>query len=83
MPNHRSAWKRLRQNERRRMTNKSHLSFVRKSIKAFKALDDSEVTRENFSSVTSDIDKSVNKGIMHHRKAARLKSRLSRKVTGS
>lgn len=83
MPTHKSTWKRMRQNEIRRTRNKAHRSFLRKTIKSFKALDDVDSTREQYPGVVSVIDKSVQKGIIHRRKASRLKSKLSRKTSGS
>ena len=80
MPNHKSAWKRMRQNEKRRMMNKKHSSLLRKAIKSFKAIEDSAEAKEQFSALSSRIDKSAKMGIIHHKTAARIKSRLSRKT---
>ena len=73
----------MRQNEVRRMRNKKHRSCLRKSVKAFKALEDAGAAKEQFPSVVSTIDSSVKKGIIHHRTAARMKSRLARKINKS
>ncbi len=80
MPNHKSAWKRMRQNEKRRLMNKKHRSLLRKAIKGFKAIDDSAVAKESFPALASRVDKSAKMGIIHHRTAARIKSRLSRQT---
>ncbi|HER44107.1 MAG TPA: 30S ribosomal protein S20 [Candidatus Eisenbacteria bacterium] len=80
MPNHKSAEKRMRQNEKRRMTNKKHRSLLRKEIKEFKAIEDSAKASESFSALASRVDKSAKMGIIHHRTAARIKSRLSKKT---
>jgi small subunit ribosomal protein S20 len=80
MPNHKSAWKRMRQNEIRRQNNRKHRSVLRKTIKNFMAIEAGAEAKENFPTVVSRIDKSVNKGIIHHRTAARMKSRLSRRT---
>ena len=80
MPNHKSAWKRMRQNEKRRMMNKKHRSLLRKAIKGFKAIEDSAVAKESFPALASRVDKSAKLGIIHHRTAARIKSRLSRQT---
>jgi small subunit ribosomal protein S20 len=68
----------MRQNEKRRIRNKSHRSFLRKAVKSFKALEDAEAAKEQFPMIASVIDKAGKKGIIHRRKAARMKSRLSR-----
>jgi len=81
MPNHKSAWKRMRQNEVRRIRNRDHRSRLRKAIREFRAIEDAEARKERFPRVTSVIDTSVKKGIIHHRTAARIKSRLSRTLS--
>ncbi|MCK4549875.1 MAG: 30S ribosomal protein S20 [Candidatus Krumholzibacteria bacterium] len=80
MPNHKSAWKRMRQNEKRRLMNKKYRSLLRKAIKGFKAIEDSAVAKESFPALASRVDKSAKMGIIHHRTAARIKSRLSRQT---
>lgn len=83
MPTHKSAWKRMRQNEKRRLENKAHRTYLRKAIKSFKALDDPGVAGEQLPGVVSVIDKMTKKGIIHHRTAARIKSRLARQIHGA
>ena len=78
MPNHKSAWKRMRQNEGRRVQNKAYRSYMRKTIKTFRALEDPAAAGEQLPGVVSVIDTMAKKGIIHHRTAARMKSRLSR-----
>ncbi len=83
MPTHKSAIKRMRQNERRRLINKAHRSNLRKSIKSFRDLEKGEASKGQIPHIASTIDKAAQKGIIHHRKAARLKSRLSRKTVSA
>ena len=80
MPNHKSAWKRMRQNEKRRLMNKKHRSLLRKAIKGFKTIEDSAVAKESFPALASRVDKSAKMGIIHHMTAARIKSRLAAKT---
>ena len=80
MPNHKSAWKRMRQNEKRRVMNKKNKTLLRKAIKSFKAIEDSAEAKESYPALTSRVDKSAKMGIIHHRTAARIKSRLARKT---
>lgn len=80
MPTHKSALKRMRQSEITRLRNRADRSHLRGVIKSFKALDEVESARTRLPKVVSIIDKSVKKGIIHPRKAARLKSKLSRKI---
>ncbi len=83
MPNHKSAWKRMRQNETRRERNKMDRTFLRKTIRSYNAQEDAAAVRESFPQVVSAIDKAVKKGIIHHRKGDRLKSRLSKRSNTS
>ena len=83
MPVHKSVVKRMRQNERRRARNRAHRSYLRKEIKTFRTMNDTDSARERFPRTVSAIDKAAKKGIIHHRTAARLKSRLSRNIAGS
>ena len=80
MPNHKSAEKRVRQNEKRRVINRSHRSKVRTYIKRLREALDSgkgEDVQTVLPEVISVIDKSVQKGVMHKNAAARYKSRLT------
>ena len=80
MPNHKSAEKRVRQNEKRRVLNRGNRSKVRTYIKKMRAALDSGKSEEIQSvlpEAISVIDKSVQKGVMHKNAAARFKSRLT------
>ena len=80
MPNHKSCWKRIRQNETRNDINKRYKTFLRHTIKSFNQIDDTKTAKEKFPSVISVIDTARKKGILHRNKAARMKSRLSSKI---
>ncbi|MFO7915913.1 MAG: 30S ribosomal protein S20 [Candidatus Krumholzibacteriales bacterium] len=80
MPEHKSCYKRMRQNEYRRQLNKSFKSHVRKALKDFRALEDPSERKERLPHLLSILDKAVKKGIYHRNKSARLKSRLTRSV---
>ncbi|MDZ7859964.1 MAG: 30S ribosomal protein S20 [Candidatus Krumholzibacteriota bacterium] len=81
MPEHKSCLKRMRQNETRRQINKRYKSFLVHSIRSFKKIEDPEAAKEEFPRITSIIDKSRKKGILHKNKASRIKSRLSKKTS--
>ncbi|UCF03964.1 MAG: 30S ribosomal protein S20 [bacterium] len=83
MPNHKSAWKRMRQNERRRIKNRAQRSYLRKTVKSFSSLDDAESAKQQFPGAAAVIDKAAKKRIIHKRTAARIKSRLSKRFTSS
>ena len=80
MPNHKSAEKRQRQNEKRRVINRNNRGRVRTGIKKLRAALDGGAAGDvqNLLPVTvSLIDKAVQKGVLHRNAAARYKSRLT------
>lgn len=84
MPNHKSAEKRMRQNETRRKINRGNRSRVRTSIKNLRgALDASDAgeVKKLLPETISTIDKAVQKGVLHKNAAARYKSRLTVRAT--
>ena len=80
MPNHKSAEKRVRQSEKRRLINRGHRTKVRTFIKKVRvalASGSAEEVQNVLPQAISVIDKSVQKGVMHANAAARYKSRLT------
>jgi small subunit ribosomal protein S20 len=80
MPNHKSAEKRVRQNEKRRAVNRGHRTKVRTYIKKLRAaLDSGDKAQvdQALPETISVIDKSIQKGVLHANAAARYKSRLT------
>jgi small subunit ribosomal protein S20 len=83
MPNHKSAEKRMRQNENRRDINRSNRTRMRSQIKKLRAAlagDAAGTLQETLAQTVSVIDKSVQKGVLHKNAAARYKSRLTARV---
>ncbi len=80
MPTHKSAEKRMRQGERKRVINKASRTSLRREIKSYRDLENGEPSKTKYPSIASTIDRAAKKGIIHPRKASRLKSRLSRKT---
>ena len=88
MGNNKSAIKRIRTSERKRVENAPYKSMIKTFIKKyFKVLESYEVspTEENYTIVKtflslaySKIDKAKKKKILHQNNAARKKSRLSK-----
>jgi small subunit ribosomal protein S20 len=75
--------KRARQAEKRRQHNASLRSMVRTYIKKVDAAieaGDQSAAQEAFKVAQPVLDGSVNKGIFHKNKVARIKSRLSKKI---
>ncbi len=80
MAHHKSAKKRIRQNEKRRLRNQASRSKINTlSKKVLKAKTKEEAT-ELLKEAVSFIDKTVSKGRIHKNTAARKKSRLTRYV---
>jgi small subunit ribosomal protein S20 len=80
MPNTKSAKKRLRQNELRRVRNRAARSTLKTLIKKVRgALEAGDVTtaQDSFRSVVKKIDQTAARRVIHRNAAARLKSRLS------
>lgn len=74
--------KRARRAEANRLNNKAYKSRLKTAIKKYESAlkeDSQEAAKDNLLQVTSLIDKSVNKGILHKNTAARRKSALAKK----
>ena len=83
MANHKSAKKRIRQNVKRRLINRSNRSALRTQVKKLRsaiAEGDKAASQEQLQPTISIIDKMVNKNVLHKNTAARYKSRLTRHV---
>jgi small subunit ribosomal protein S20 len=80
LPNIKSAKKRVRQDEKRRMHNKHLRSRMRTSVKGVLnaiAAGDREAALAAYQAAVPVIDSTADKGIIHKNKAARFKSRLN------
>jgi len=83
MANHKSAEKRARQSERRRVMNRQNRSRLRTGIKALRTAVASgrpEEVQSLLPATVSLIDKAIQKGVIHKNTAARYKKRLTRRV---
>lgn len=83
MANHKSALKKIRQDEKRRVRNKAVRTRYRNLIKAVRlAVDsgDQERAREALSMAAPYLQRSASKGVIHKNKAARTISRLTKQV---
>lgn len=80
MPQHKSAAKRVRQNEKRRRRNRSRRSRVRTLMKKLRNTEDQEQAAALLSEAKSQLDRLAAKGIIHRNKAANYKSKLEKHV---
>ena len=81
MANHKSALKRIRSNEKRRVLNKYQHKTTRNAIKALRLVEDKVEATAKLSVVSSMIDKLAKKNIIHANKASNLKSKLTKHVS--
>ncbi|MGD1995836.1 MAG: 30S ribosomal protein S20 [Anaerolineae bacterium] len=82
MPHTKSAVKRLRQSESRRIRNRRVRSRARTTVKkAFRLIEAGQLeeAREAIEDAYSALDKAATKGVMHKNKAARHKAQLMRR----
>ena len=78
MASHKSAKKRIRTTERRRIINKNNESRIKTLLKKALSSTDKEETEKIYKEAVSVLDKSVTKGIIHRNNAARKKAALTK-----
>ena len=76
MANHKSAKKRIRQTEKRRVHNRYFAKTARNAVKALRNTTEKEAALALLPKVTAMLDKLAKKNIIHDNKAANLKSSL-------
>ena len=80
MPNHRSALKRLRQSEKRRLRNRAAKSAIKTAIKKVRTAIDkgkAEEAKALLGAAVRLLDRAVTKGVLHRNNASRRISRLT------
>lgn len=82
MANHKSALKRIRSNEAKRLRNRYQHKTTRTIIKKLRNTSDKSEAQELLKTVTSMLDRLAKKNIIHKNKAANNKSKLTRLVNG-
>ncbi len=80
MANHKSAKKRIRQTEARKVQNKYFARTTRNAIKQLRKTEKKEEAQELYPKVASMLDSLAKKNAIHKKKAANLKSKLTKKV---
>jgi small subunit ribosomal protein S20 len=80
MANHKSAIKRIRSNDAKRLRNRYYAKTMRNALKAFRELTDKAVATEKLPHMVSLIDKVAKKSVIHKNKAGNLKSKLMHKL---
>jgi small subunit ribosomal protein S20 len=82
MANHKSALKRIRANEAKRLRNRYQAKTTRTFIKRLKTTTDKVEAEELFKKVSGMIDKLAKKNIIHKNNASNKKSKLAKHVNG-
>jgi small subunit ribosomal protein S20 len=80
MANHKSALKRIRSNEAKRLRNKYQHKTTRNAVRDLRASTDKKEAEGMLTNVISMLDKLAKNNIIHKNKAANLKSKLTKSV---
>lgn len=81
MANTKSAMKRMRQSEQRRLRNRTIRSKIRTAVKTARAASQGEELTTAVLDAIRALDKAATKGVIHRNTAARKKSALARRLT--
>jgi|TARA_R110000787_G_scaffold91628_10_gene193047 small subunit ribosomal protein S20 len=80
MANHKSALKRIRSNEAKRLRNKYQHKTTRNAVRDLRASLDKKEAEGLLTNVISMLDKLAKNNVIHKNKAANLKSKLTKQV---
>ncbi|KAA5546720.1 30S ribosomal protein S20 [Adhaeribacter rhizoryzae] len=80
MANHKSALKRIRANDAKRVLNRYQAKTTRTFIKKLKGTTDKAEAQELFKKVSSMLDRLAKRNIIHKNKAANNKSKLAKHI---
>lgn len=80
MANHKSALKRIRANETKRLRNRYQHKTTRSYVKKLRTTTDPAVAAEVYKTVSSMLDRLAKKNVIHKNKAANQKSKLAKFV---
>lgn len=80
MANHKSALKRIRSNESKRLRNKYQHKTTRNAVRDLRATQDKKEAEGMLGKVASMLDKLAKNNVIHKNKAANLKSKLTKHV---
>jgi len=80
MANHKSALKRIRQTEKRRLHNRYYAKTTRNAVRKLRATKDKEEAKGLLPKVSSMLDKLAKRNVIHKNKAGNLKSKLAKLV---
>jgi small subunit ribosomal protein S20 len=82
MANHKSALKRIRQNEVRKLHNRYYMKTMRNAVRKFRSLEDKKEATEQLPKLYTMIDKLAKRNMIHKNNAANLKSSITKFANG-
>ncbi len=82
MANHKSAKKRIRSSEKKRLMNKMTTSKIKSTVKKVMSTDNREEAEKHYKEAVALLDKSSTRGRIHRNTASRKKSQLTRYLNG-
>ncbi len=80
MANHKSAIKRIRSNDAKRLRNRYQAKTMRNAVKDLRSDESKKSAATKLPKVIAMVDKLAKKNIIHKNKAANLKSKLTKKI---
>jgi small subunit ribosomal protein S20 len=80
MANHKSALKRIRSSEKKRIANRYYAKTMRNALRDFRALEDKAAAEEKLPKLLSSIDKLAKRSVIHKNKASNLKSKCMKRI---
>ena len=80
MANHKSAQKRIRSNDAKRVHNRYYAKSTRTALKTLNLTTDKEEAKKLLPKISSMVDKLAKKNIIHKNKASNIKSKITKRV---
>ena len=77
MANHKSAIKRIRQTQKRKLHNRYYAKTARNAVRRLRATTEKGAAAELYPKVSGMLDKLAKRNIIHKNKASNLKSKLA------
>ena len=80
MAHHKSALKRIRQSDKKRIYNRQNKKVIKLTVRAVNEAESFDLGQQELSKAFKVLDKATAKGIIHKNNAANTKARLTKKV---
>lgn len=80
MANHKSAQKRIRANDAKRVHNRYYAKSARTALKTIKTTENKEEAIKLLPKISSMVDKLAKKNIIHKNKASNIKRKITKRV---